>query len=263
MTTSDIITASCAACGAIFLVPILLSILQSGSLQKKLYRYIFVMVLFTLAGCLIELVWALFVSASGGAMRAALVYLDYADYAFGSIIRAAFALYVHEYISMRINPSRIPIRIVLWLEAVLILLVSAAWFGSVPGWLIDIGRSMLLPFVSVVLSLATPIINIRVVKKRELVSLLCYFFIPAACYLAESSFEGLWVSYLGSAVGTAIMYVNMHLELNHRFAEQEAEMAENRISLMLSQIQPHFFVQFALRYRGHMRRRHRKGQNRD
>ncbi len=240
MTTFDIITASCAACGAIFLVPILLSILRSGSLQKKLYKYILVLVLFALAGCLIELVWALYVNVSGGAWPRALVYLDYADYVFGSVIRAAFALYVHAFLSMRINPSRIPLCIVLYLEAALVLLVSAALFFSLPGWLNDISRSMLLPFVSVALALTAPIRNIRILKTRELLSLLCYFFIPAACYFAEASFSGLWISYLGSSVGVTIMYVNIHLELNQRYAEQEVEMAENRISLMLSQIQPHF-----------------------
>ncbi len=240
MTVSDIITASCAACGAIFLVPILLSILQSGSLQKKLYKYILALVLFTMAGCLIELILALSAGASGGAWRVAVFYLDYADYVLGSFVRAAFALYMHKYVSTRIKPSQIPIRIVLLLEAVLVILLSAVWFGSMPGRLNDIGRSMLLPYASIVLGIVTPIINIRVLKKRERLALLSYFLIPAACYFAEASFRGLWISYFGSAVGTAILYVNMHLELNQRFAEQEAEMAENRISMMLSQIRPHF-----------------------
>ncbi len=242
MTTIETITAAINACGAVFTFLALVGVLTGGNTQKKLSRCYLVLAALTLSGCLIEFSLMLWFRDAAGVTARLQQTLIYLDYAFGGVIRCAFAFYICEYIGMKISISRNPLRVVLVLESALLTLVTAAWFLPVPGWLNALGLSMLLPFVSAAVSVGMAVRHMKLLRARELISLLLYVLITAASYAAEAAFPGLWAAYFGSAVAMFIIYVNIQSELGQRLKEQEHELAASRTAITLSQIQPHFII---------------------
>ncbi len=236
MRAVDIVTVGGAACGCMLMLLVLAGVLAAGHPQNKLYKCFLVLAVFTLAGCLIELALKLFVDVDTGLWSL----LDYFDYAFGGIIRAAFGCYIFGYVGMRVKLSNKPLMIVLALEAVTLVLLTAAWFLPVPGWFAAFSFSMLLPFVSAMISIATAMRHMKLLRNREWISLLLFVLIITVSYSAEALFSGLWAAYFGCAVAVFLVYTNIQAELGRRLREQELELSERRVSMMLGRIQPNF-----------------------
>ena len=75
---------------------------------------------------------------------------------------------------------------------------------------------------------------------REVVFFLLYIFIPLGSGAAQMAVRGIAVVNAGVTIATLIILMNVQFEHEVTIKEQEKELAERRIDIMLSQIQPHF-----------------------
>ena len=84
------------------------------------------------------------------------------------------------------------------------------------------------------------ILHRRSLGLRETLSLLSYQALPLLVALLQFAFSGLDVMCLATTLTAIIIYVTVYIERGWLIAAQEKELADARISVMLSQIQPHF-----------------------
>ena len=74
----------------------------------------------------------------------------------------------------------------------------------------------------------------------ESFSLFIYIFVPAIAALIRYRITTFPILYMAMTMSLLVIYVNVHMRRDREFYLQEALLAENRISIMLSQVQPHF-----------------------
>ncbi len=100
--------------------------------------------------------------------------------------------------------------------------------------------SLIFPLLFIFACIRVTLCYRHVLKMREWLSLLLYAVIPIPCYLLELLLREIYFSYVGVALSIYLIYVNNQVELKYQLREKEAELAEGRIAIMLSQVQPHF-----------------------
>ena len=107
--------------------------------------------------------------------------------------------------------------------------------------------SQLVPLFCYLLFTALVIIYHKKLKRREVVFFLLYIFVPLGGGAAQMFTRGIAVVNIGVALALLFILVNIQFEYEITLQEQERELAkqerkltEQRIDLMLSQIQPHF-----------------------
>ena len=76
--------------------------------------------------------------------------------------------------------------------------------------------------------------------KRQRAAFAVYILVPMLAMLIQMLFYGLYVIVLGTAVSALFMFLTIQRDRAERYAKQEAENAQLRVDIMLSQIQPHF-----------------------
>ncbi len=74
----------------------------------------------------------------------------------------------------------------------------------------------------------------------ENVSFLAYILIPFVAAAMALSTYGIAYAQIGTTTSMIIMYVYLQAEYGRRMAEQENELTKTKVSMMMSQIQPHF-----------------------
>ena len=75
---------------------------------------------------------------------------------------------------------------------------------------------------------------------REERSLALYVLLPMGVLAAELAWPEVTLLGLGATLTLVLVFVNVQLQQNLRLREREKELAEKKIAIMLSQIQPHF-----------------------
>lgn len=80
----------------------------------------------------------------------------------------------------------------------------------------------------------------RQLKKREIVFFLLYIFMPLLSSVIQMLLKGLVIVNLGVELALLLILVNIQFEHEIALKEREKTLAEQRIEIMLSQIQPHF-----------------------
>lgn len=78
------------------------------------------------------------------------------------------------------------------------------------------------------------------VKRKELVSILCYIFLPLAGQILQAAFYGLAAINVMTTIALLLVNINVQSEQELAAKRAEKELAELRIDVMLSQIRPHF-----------------------
>jgi two-component sensor histidine kinase len=76
-------------------------------------------------------------------------------------------------------------------------------------------------------------------KKNQFVFIL-YPLLPLAGLVIDLFVNGLSLTYTGAFLSILCIYFYIHVERGREMAEKEKEMMEDRVKIMLSQIQPHF-----------------------
>lgn len=100
--------------------------------------------------------------------------------------------------------------------------------------------SQLVPLSCYLLFTVLVIIHNKKLKRREIIFFLLYIVLPLGSNVAQIFLRGIAV--VNSGVSLAILFILVNIQLEHEVTlkRQETELAEQRIDLMLSQIQPHF-----------------------
>ena len=102
------------------------------------------------------------------------------------------------------------------------------WLGQVPGW------------IAVILDFVIIFTNSRELGIRNVICFLTYLILPALGTL----FRGYWFSQnfqsLAITLTCLLIYSISHVDQQNLLKEQEKKLADERIRVMLSQIQPHF-----------------------
>lgn len=100
--------------------------------------------------------------------------------------------------------------------------------------------SQFVPLLCYLLFMALVVIYRKKLLRREVVFFLLYIFIPLGCGAAQMAVRGIAIVNTGVTIATLIILMNVQFEYEMAMKEQERELAERRIDIMLSQIQPHF-----------------------
>lgn len=249
MENESIITISASLCAVLITLLLMTGTLLGGRLGEKINRWFFLLLLCNLFGSLCEVVSAALTGVPGVGIGLVIQAVEFTNYALGSFVFITFAFYFYEYVSAQTKVSKRPFYLVTGFNLANLILL-AALLGT--GQLIHLDAAnhstptstVWLAQIFPLLSTITIVISLlryrREVSLRAWISLFSFLLIQIFCYLIENAFPGVWVSYLGSAVSTFIIYINIQAELSRRLTEQEMALSEQRVAVMLSQIQPHF-----------------------
>lgn len=234
-----------------FLLSLLLLIVSgiSSGGREHSFRWYFLMVLLTVLGTPCDLLVLALSGTPGQSVYIAMRILDFFSFGVTGLFIMAMARYFYDYISQKAPVS----SAFLWFEGSIALLVTALVIGSqfVP-WLASYGEDNTygkgslfwlyeaLGGVALVACMVLTLRHIRHLHRREWVSLLIYSVLPLLCYVVDFFVAELWLSYLGSTLALFLIYFNIQLEVKNNLLQKEVELAQGRISMLLSQIQPHF-----------------------
>ena len=134
------------------------------------------------------------------------------------------------------------------LAAVQIALAAASPFTGILFYLTDEGlqRGTLYLFPHVIsllcyaLLLALGILYRTQLQTRERIVFLLYISLPLGCEVVQLFLRDISLINAGVTVSLLIILLNVQFEREMTISQQEKELAERRIDIMLSQIQPHF-----------------------
>ena len=182
------------------------------------------------------------------AQRAVLSFSSVIFYAASAFVLYFFARYVETYLRLAGRAQRwylASVRFVCTVQAVLACLSPAtgAIFrvteaGYQRGDLFFI--SQLVPLYCYLLFTAVVIARRRQLIRRELIFFLLYIFVPLGGGAAQMLLRGIAVVNAGVALALLFILVNIQFEHEIALGQRENELAQMRIDIMLSQIQPHF-----------------------
>lgn len=100
--------------------------------------------------------------------------------------------------------------------------------------------SVLLPFAGMLLDFSLLIQYRKNVEKEILVSLISYILLPFVALIIQTFYYGISLINIAISISMILMFVVAMEEQNQNLARKEKEAADLKISLMLSQIAPHF-----------------------
>lgn len=80
----------------------------------------------------------------------------------------------------------------------------------------------------------------KTLPTRDWVLLLLYVLLPLGTVIGELFCQEVTILGLGATLTLLLVFVNVQLQRDRRLKEQDKELAEKKIAIMLSQIQPHF-----------------------
>lgn len=100
--------------------------------------------------------------------------------------------------------------------------------------------SQIYPVAILIVDLILVLKHRKVLKSKELISFLSYIMFPTVALLLKIPFRSVTLTYIAATFAMLIVYLGVYAEQNKRLKESEMELASMRVSIMLSQIQPHF-----------------------
>lgn len=100
--------------------------------------------------------------------------------------------------------------------------------------------SQFVPLLCYILFMILVAIYRNKLKRGEIIFFLLYIFIPLSSGAIQMAVRGIAIVNAGVTLTTLIIIMNVQFEHELTMKEQEKELAERRIDIMLSQIQPHF-----------------------
>lgn len=170
-------------------------------------------------------------------------------FALGYVLLAAFTHYLTAYLGLRVRVSPLPLRVMraMCVFSVLLVIFSqfnhmfysidaqnvyhrGAWF-----WLSQAGG-----IVGMGVNAGLLICYHKAVEPQDLAPLWSYIALPVLAMCVQIFVYGVALLNLAVTVSILAIFLFLQVEQAHRVKERELELTELRISVMLSQIQPHF-----------------------
>lgn len=100
--------------------------------------------------------------------------------------------------------------------------------------------SMIIPIIGMIIDALLIIENRKRINRLTFVSLLSYMFLPFAAVIVQMFYYGISLINIAISISMILMFVASMIEQNENIARKEKEAADLRISIMISQIAPHF-----------------------
>lgn len=100
--------------------------------------------------------------------------------------------------------------------------------------------SMLIPMIGMIIDLYLILANRKNVSREIRISMISYIVLPLIAAIIQVFHYGVSLINIAIAISMIMMFVTVMVEQNHELARREKEAADLKISLMLSQIAPHF-----------------------
>lgn len=243
------ITILAAGSAAIIAALLLVGVIISGDIRKRITRCFAALLIFCLLGSLCEVATALLFGTPGEGIAVLIRLIDFVNYLCSCIMLVAFALYVYELLSTKGAVSRWPVILVSAINCAYTLLLATAQVSQIFATL-DANNNYVLqkvfwvtflpPVISFILLSMLIVSHRKRLRLREISSFFIYMTLPLLAYAVELLNPGVWVAYLSTAVALFLIYVNIQMELKRELLKKDVELAESRITIMLSQIKPHY-----------------------
>ncbi len=236
-------------CAFGIIVPLLILSAFSVSLKKRINLWFFLNILCFFLSFLCDLCVELMIGHPGLVFHILIRVFNCLSYCSSGLQIIFFAWYLYEYLSIKKSITIKPFIIMSALGGGVILLSVIAFFTHLyvrldeknnyiqqsTFWMSEIGFAMTsILCVWIVLHYA------RFQQWHKWLSLIMYGIIPILCYALEVMIPDLFIAQFGASITILIIYVNIQVDLLHEMQVKEAELTENRIAMMFSQIQPHF-----------------------
>ncbi|MEG7531606.1 MAG: histidine kinase, partial [Hungatella sp.] len=174
---------------------------------------------------------------------------NYLAYSFGAGLLISFSYYLTEYIEMREQVSRRPLRIIRIVSVLYLLLIVLTQFYPIVYY-ID-AQNMYhradLFWLSQIAGIAGLLLNgfllirhHRCLRRHETLALWSYILLPTAAMCVQIFVYGLSLLNMANTLCILVIFLFLQAEQGRISAERESQLAQSRIAILLSQIQPHF-----------------------
>lgn len=100
--------------------------------------------------------------------------------------------------------------------------------------------SMIIPIIGMVIDASLILENRKRINNLTRMSLLAYMFLPFIAVMVQIFYYGVSFTNIAISISMIFMFVASMIEQNENLARKEKEAAELRITIMISQIAPHF-----------------------
>lgn len=229
------------------LIPIVY-LLDGRRYRQWLNRYFFGIVISNLCMVISDLAIQGFLYHAGPWWKAALCAFTVLYYIASAVLLYFFSCYIATYMRFTDRTKNMCLGIVKIMCAVVLFCAFISPIKGTVFYMTDDGCrrgplffiSLLIPLSCYLLFTVLVIRQNKKLKSRELVfSLLCIFF-PLGSTVAQMFLHGITVVNSGISLVIQFILVNIQIEQESTIKQQERELAEQRIDLMLSQIQLHF-----------------------
>ncbi len=222
---------------------------QVGDLRQRLYRWFFVA---AVAGFLTihnEMAIYFLQGHPGQPYHTLIRILDFCSYLNDALAQFAFAAYLYAYISTKVDASRRYMRLIVILNACALFLAVVAQFNHMyvafdaqnnyieqpTAWIASI-----FPALSMLTHITVTLRHRKNFTPRQWISLVLYALLPLICFAIELGLDGMWLYPMGGTISLLLIFVNIQIELKHQLQLQQTELANNRVAMLMGQIQPHF-----------------------
>lgn len=186
--------------------------------------------------------------ASSPSMKIILLSLTAVFYAASAFVLYFFAQYINEYLKLSGRARTAFLMTVTVICGIQVFFAVISPFTGSIFYVTDSGYqrgplffiSQLVPLLCYILFTALVIVYRKKLTRREVMFFLLYIFVPLGGGAAQMFLRGIAVVNIGVALALLFILVNIQFEHEIALRRQEKELAELRIDIMLSQIQPHF-----------------------
>lgn len=167
---------------------------------------------------------------------------------FSYVLIFAYANCLIEFVRERKNVSALPKYIIMAICIIYILFSVISIFNGMLFSFDDNGYFVCGPMyglvrafdlISILIEIPLVLIYRKILTMRERVFLISFSVLPMLSMTLQSFWEPA-PQYMAVTLSLIVIYVLFHGEITRQLSEKETQLAESRISIMLSQIQPHF-----------------------
>ncbi len=169
-------------------------------------------------------------------------------YTASALVLYFFARYIAEYLKLTGKAKKICLTAVVFVCGVQVFFALISPFTGSFFYVTDNGYqrgslfliSQLIPLFCYLLFTALVIIYRKRLSLQEVAFFLLYIFVPLSGGIAQMLTRGISLINIGVSFALLLILVNIQFEYEVALRQQEKELTEQRIDIMLSQIQPHF-----------------------
>lgn len=230
--------------------------LIGGNRKEPIFRWFYFLSLFGLISILLNILFGLMQGMFGlwsgysqeivhWSSRIASYFIAILD----SLQMFAYAMYLFAYLKTKVKLSQKPAYLMFVFCIINIILATISLVNGMYGRLDEFNNyqqhdlywvSAIFPILALFVGVLVTMMHVRALKPKEWILLLVYQIAPIIFAFAEVNVPDLWITQAGAAIVVLLIYVTIQVDLIQRVQTQETQLAESRIAITLSQIQPHF-----------------------